>query len=184
METPVLYFYPLKPGVVSVHVGFPNGRITEWYPQASGVQTASSRDGWIEWQHVQLNRTNQPNGTGEQLPKLAAASHYYAARETGSWPLRSEGENEKLLFYRGIAYFAVDLRPVVKSDGVSLSNADGEAIPVAILFENHAGKIAYHVIHGLRDRVEIKFSDLGGSIDDLRAIMGAELMEMGLYRNE
>ena len=37
METPVLYFYPLKPMTVSVRVDFPNGRVTEWYPRATGV---------------------------------------------------------------------------------------------------------------------------------------------------
>ncbi len=37
METPVLYFYSSYPLVASVHVGFPKGLITEWYPQASKV---------------------------------------------------------------------------------------------------------------------------------------------------
>src|SRR5262249_42063474 len=34
METPVLYFYSPQAQTLSVHVGFPQGRITEWYPKA------------------------------------------------------------------------------------------------------------------------------------------------------
>src|SRR5262245_27711227 len=33
METPVIYFYADKPQTVDVAVKFPEGRITEWYPQ-------------------------------------------------------------------------------------------------------------------------------------------------------
>lgn len=88
METPVLYFYPLKPMTMTVHVGFPAGRITEWYPQASGVQTSGGKNGWIEWKNIAVNRGGGP------LPKLNAASHYYAARETNSWFVQSEGKKE------------------------------------------------------------------------------------------
>src|SRR5271167_2659588 len=38
METPVLYFYSSHPQVISVHVAFPKGWITEWYPQATKVK--------------------------------------------------------------------------------------------------------------------------------------------------
>src|SRR6266404_514668 len=32
METPVLYFYAQQPATLSIHVDFPHGLITEWYP--------------------------------------------------------------------------------------------------------------------------------------------------------
>ena len=32
METPVLYFYTKQPATLSIHVDFPQGLITEWYP--------------------------------------------------------------------------------------------------------------------------------------------------------
>jgi hypothetical protein len=37
METPVIYFYADKPTTVDVSVRFPQGRITEWYPQAAQI---------------------------------------------------------------------------------------------------------------------------------------------------
>ena len=39
METPVIYFYAKKAMEVNVKVRFPGGRVTEWYPQASVVNS-------------------------------------------------------------------------------------------------------------------------------------------------
>jgi len=178
METPVLYFYPLKPLTVSIHVDFPNGRVTEWYPRASSVQPAISRKGWIEWQAVHVGSVLGP------LPELGEASHYYFARQTDASPLRSERENEKMLFYRGIGDFAVDLNAVVSQDGVSLRNDGADTIPAAIVFENRGGKIGYSVLRGLREPAQVRFTDLTGSLDALRNSLEQELTEMGLYRKE
>ncbi len=178
METPVLYFYPLKPLAVSVHVDVPGGRVTEWYPQASSVQPSVSRTGWIEWKNVHL-----ANGD-EHLPGAGHASHYYAARQTDGWSLTSAGENEKLLFYRGIADFGVDLRAVVHEDGVSIKNEGAETVPKAILFENRAGKIGYGIIGALREPARIQFPELNGTLGGLRHELEEQLTEMGLYRNE
>jgi hypothetical protein len=163
---------------LSVRVAFPHGRVTEWYPQASGVQRSDSGDGWIEWRDVQLEKSGEPPAT------LEPASHYYAARNTDSWSLRSQGEREKLLFYRGIASIGVDLKPVLNSGGVSLLNAGSDPIPAAVVFENHAGKIGFRLIRGLREPVEVKFSGLTGSRDGVLAELEDELVEMGLYRKE
>src|SRR5689334_15642682 len=71
METPVLYFYPPMPMTFSIRVDFSNGRITEWYPKASSVQSLLNEDGWIEWNRVQVSKSSEP------LPKEGSASHYY-----------------------------------------------------------------------------------------------------------
>lgn len=179
METPVLYFYPLTPLTVSVHVDFPDGRITEWYPQATSVQPSVTRNGWVEWQNVNLANTLR-----EPLPKLNEPSHYYAARETDAWPLNTGPENEKLLFYRGIAHFGIDLNAVVHDSGVTVRNNGVDPIPEAILFQNRAGKISYGVMSSLREPANFKFSDLAGNLDSLRAHLEQELTEMGLYPKE
>ncbi len=179
METPVLYFYPLKPLTVSVHVDFPDGRVTEWYPNSSSVQpSSSSRRGWIEWNDVRLSKNSEPQ------PMLDKASHYYAARATDAWPLTSGQQNEKLLFYRGIGDFGVDLRAIVNHAGVSLRNAGSETIPEVIVFENRAGNIGYSTIRSLREPATVSFSDLNGSLNNLLGQLEDELTEMGLYRKE
>src|SRR5258708_19826085 len=57
METPVLYFYTPRPLTVSVRADFPNGWLTEWYPQATHVRpetrSDSLRDGRLEWNDVE-----------------------------------------------------------------------------------------------------------------------------------
>src|SRR5436190_957992 len=35
LETPVLYFYTSRDRTVNVHVDFPKGVMTDWYPEAS-----------------------------------------------------------------------------------------------------------------------------------------------------
>ena len=160
------------------HVDFPNGRVTEWYPNSSSVQPSSSRKGWIEWQDVRLSKNSEP------LPILGEPSHYYAARATDAWPLSSGQQNEKLLFYRGIGDFGVDLRAMVNHDGVSLRNAGAETIPEVIVFENRAGNIGYSAIRNVRDRATVSFSALNGSLNNLLGQLEDELTEMGLYRKE
>src|SRR5258708_10732376 len=99
METPVMYFYSPREVEAHVKVAFPQGLITEWFPQAvhdvyqtrgkSGeprrlepnlnqIDTSlRSVTGAIEWNHV----TVQPN-TAPLLPLEDAPSRYYAARDT------------------------------------------------------------------------------------------------------
>jgi len=56
METPVIYFYSDTERVVDVAVRFPQGLITEWYPQANEIgpsafppaRWATALDGWVQ----------------------------------------------------------------------------------------------------------------------------------------
>src|SRR5688572_25259644 len=43
METPVIYFYSDEAQKVDVEVNFPDGRITEWYPQLAQSNTPARR---------------------------------------------------------------------------------------------------------------------------------------------
>jgi hypothetical protein len=100
METPVIYFYAPQALTARVHVAFPKGYITEWYPKAvqvarpigSGSNPATgnvSRNGVhsprggepdsIEWPAVTINP-----GAAPKYPFEFESSHYYAARSTDS----------------------------------------------------------------------------------------------------
>lgn len=70
METPVLYFYADKETDVSVRVGFPRGKITEWYPQASAAYP------YLDWGQIRV----MP-GAAVDFPVDKSANHYYAARK-------------------------------------------------------------------------------------------------------
>jgi hypothetical protein len=108
METPVIYFYANADLNVDVRVGFPEGRITEWYPQASvigpsmetvartnamsmlacgGLPPAAPRrsmkESGIAWNHLHL--AAKANSSALPLnPNDASSAHYFAARETDS----------------------------------------------------------------------------------------------------
>jgi hypothetical protein len=100
METPVLYFYAAHSMSLSVHVDFPQGWITEWYPQATQVKPEASANfpyvpsfgrGEIQWDSVQLS-----SGSNPAFPTSQGASRYYAARNTDSAPLRINEQEEKI----------------------------------------------------------------------------------------
>jgi hypothetical protein len=173
METPVDYFYTQTPSRLSVHVDFPDGSITEWYPKA--IQTNQS----IDW--TDLNVLPDANLV---LPSSKGASRYYAARATDSVELQSGDENEKVLFYRGMGNFKVPLEPVSQGNGVVLRNNSAETIPLAILFENQNGRIGYRITRNLRDSASLQAPDLNASFENLRNDLTAALEQSGLYPKE
>ena len=185
METPVLYFYSQSPMTLSVHVDFPLGLITEWYPQASKVAHVSAgspvfSNGSIEWNGVSV----QP-GANLDFPTTKGASRYYAARQTDSAPLRIGSQQEKLIFYRGVGSFEVPVRPKYTTDGkVEIRNARPESVPLAILFENHDGKMGYRAVRDFKDMVTLDPPVLTGDIAQLRGDLAEELVRSGLYRKE
>lgn len=186
METPVLYFYSPRALTFNVHVGFPQGLITEWYPQASKiapVRFASGplyRNGSIEWNDVKVLP-----GEDLRFPTTVGASRYYAARQTDAAPVRIGNEQEKLIFYRGIGSFPPPLRPRYGSEGkLQIRNAGPEPIPLAILFDSHGGKMGYRLVRGIKDNVTVDPPALTASFDGLRQDLTAELVGFGLYPKE
>jgi hypothetical protein len=184
METPVVYFYSKAPTQVSVHVDFPQGWITEWYPKETHLVSESATantpmHGSIDWANLDVLPGSNP-----ELPSSKGASRYYAARATDSSALRSGNENERMLFYRGVAYFRVPLEPVVNVDGITIRNSGQNAIPVAILFENQSGRIGYRVVRDIKDSAALQFPSLTANPDGLRADMARILEQAGLYPKE
>ena len=188
METPVLYFYAPRSMPVSVHVGFPQGWITEWYPQASRVSpdarkaqfTPSFARGRIDWNALQVS-------PGEEFafPATGGPSRYFAARETDSAPLQIGHQKEKFIFYRGIANFNVPIQPTFGNDGkIEIRNTGRDAIPLIILVENREGNLGYRIAHSVRDSVRLDPPQLTANFDDLRQDIAGTLTEFGLYQKE
>ena len=188
METPVLYFYSARPTTLSVHVDFPQGWITEWYPKAAVTAGSPSdhgaiseyNNGKIAWDSVEVLP-----GANLEFPTASGDSHYFYARNTDSAPLRVGDQQEKLLFYRGIGGFKVPVRPKFSSDGkLEIRNAGPDPIPLAIVFENRAGKIGYRVVHNIADAVTVDLPELTGDFQQLRQDLAGELAGFGLYQKE
>jgi hypothetical protein len=180
METPVLYFYAKEETNVAVKVGFPSGKITEWYP------TAQLHDGIIDWGQVRV----MP-GAQVYLPNDFSENHYYPARETDAAALQVHRgqvtEHEKFLFYRGVGNFDLPLLVKLSEDQVEIKNIGNEAVRKAVLFENRDGKIGYQTVDlplGSSTEVKLNRPELRGNLQELRRELRAMLISEGLYEKE
>ncbi|HXE64832.1 MAG TPA: hypothetical protein VN519_14905 [Bryobacteraceae bacterium] len=180
METPVVYFYTGQETHASVFVGFPQGEMSEWYPNAQvWANPGLTGRGAIEWADLKILP-----GTNPELPSSAGESRYYAARATDATPVQAGNENEKLLFYRGIANFKVPIEPVASGNGYTIRNKSAVPIPAAILFENHDGRIGYRVILNLKDSAQLETPPLTSSVEAIRKDLTGILVQAGLYPKE
>jgi hypothetical protein len=187
LETPVIYFYPDRPITASVHVEFPRGTITEWYPHAARTDTK------LTWDGIKVD----PEGT-VTLPNEKKKSRYYAARETDASPLRvtfqeedrTGTEHEKFLFYRGVGTFDMPLSVRVGGDGKFTATWRGRT-PAndLILVRIHEGKVRFQLFH-LSDRVksgflaEVKFPAEDSTAEKLGQEVERLLVAQGLKQKE
>jgi hypothetical protein len=177
METPVLYFYADQQMDVSVKVGFPNGRISEWYP------VALSAGAGIDWGRV----TIRP-GAAEKFRTDGSKSHYYPARETDAAPVQivrgQSVETEKFLFYRGLGDFTLPLSVKLRGDQVVLESVNGQPISRVFLVENRDGRVGWQSLQNVCDRVELRRPVVNQPIESLRNEMERALIAEGLYPKE
>ena len=194
METPVLYFYSTHDTTVDVSVSFFHGLITEWYPHATRIEPSSSLNnvllfqqqssGSISWKSVSVHPSADP-----AFPQEAQSSHYYAARNTNSSPLRlatqSGDETEKFLFYRGVSLASAPLSALVLPNGqIEVMNPNAAEIPKLILFERRDEKIGFREVNALLEGAILDPPVLNASLDSLLPGLEASLISSGLYPEE
>ena len=194
METPVLYFYGSREQQVSVKVSFSKGLITEWYPRASRVEPTANpaawsifhgnTDGSLAWDAV----TVAP-GLREEFPREETNSHYYAARMTSATPLLVKApageQQEKFLFYRGVASFQAPLSAKLMPDGkVQIENRAAEGIPNTVLFERRGQNVGYRVGGEVDQEAVLEPPERNGTVEDLGRELEGMLVAQGLYQNE
>jgi hypothetical protein len=170
METPVLYFYSPRPLTASVHVTFLRGRLTEWYPNALMKTPAA-----LDWPSLSVAPAEGA------LPHDSGPSHYYAARNTDALAVESEGEREKMLFYRGAGSFDIPVQPAVTAAGVSVRVGGPAPLPLVAVFENRHGKIGYRALRDVSGTDSVQFEQLAGDRIDFRNDLEAALIRAGLY---
>ena len=192
METPVIYFYTAREMEVDVKVAFPNGTITEWYPQA-GWANARFESG-INWGKIKL----LPNETPNYLREVAD-SHYYPARETDSVPIqvcnpdKTKIEKEKFLFYRGVGDFELPLKVRLNGGKVVLNTIEekysskgnpGRNITNLIVFENLGGRIGYNFVPTLSGETIVERPALSKNLTQVFDELEKALVTQGLYEKE
>jgi len=177
METPVIYFYSGRDIKASVKVGFPQGRITEWYPQAR-----------VTGQVISWGGFGVQSSAKEDFPIDQSRSHYYPARETDAAPLslgdEQKVEREKFLFYRGVGNFDLPLSVRLKDDQAIVRNTAQGEIAQVILFENREGRSGWRIHGALKGEATIARPALGQPVEALRRELEKTLVEQGLYEKE
>ena len=186
METPVIYFYAPTAAeqTVDVRVDFNQGLMTEWYPKANTAPQFIPKDiaanvSTLAWTGVRVT----PDAAAA-FPKESAASHYYAARETGAHPVRINGQTEKFLFYRGLASFPIGLAATAGDDRRVRVDNTGRDIPRVVLFQNRGGRIGYRIASAPRGVTTIEAPALDASFASLGADLERMLVEQGLFAAE
>ena len=170
METPVIYFYAEQPMNVDVDVDFPQGDITEWYPQTTQIgptfamDTNGSTSGILHesraiWRNLEIvPASKEYSSLTERLPQDSSGSHYFAARETGAnlvranfnSPSNSTAETEKFIFYRGAGSFNTPLHVTVNSNNlVTVENTGANNLVHLFLVNIYGGHAAFGVMDEL-----------------------------------
>jgi hypothetical protein len=211
METPVIYFYSQKERLADIRVIFRGGNISEWYPQATDLQSlgtgpvpaAHNREFVIDWSGVRI----LPRDTSEVSQSTLIrgkdprhGSHYYAARETDanflrvSSPKAGKGvEYERHLFYRGVGYFKAPLAVGIDAaeQQVSLSAPEAEPIKDLFVVTIRDGMLRYQkvgrAVTNATSTVDVD-TQAFGALNDVRERamrdMVTALVEQGLYEKE
>ena len=147
METPVIYFHASRDFKVDVNVRFPEGWITEWYPQAKVVVTNR-----IAWSNLSV-MADCP-ALPELLPHDKSGSHYFTARAAASQFLRSDSstnsEVEKFLFYRGAGNFQTPLRVSIDAaNSLVVENTGAQKLSRLFLISIHDGRGSFTELNSL-----------------------------------
>lgn len=128
METPVLYFYPDRPGKVKVNARLEEGTISEWFPGAPTTNFVVGANGNLGFALSIEGELVPPEDAvaKAEVPQEAGirGKHYAEARAVpDAWFFRAstaggtKTETDKLLFYRGYGSRGPALRASMPADG-------------------------------------------------------------------
>ncbi|HLD61208.1 MAG TPA: hypothetical protein VJA27_03725 [Patescibacteria group bacterium] len=144
METPVIYFYSKKAQNATVQVDFPQGIISQWYPQnTSGNKMNDNWDftkpykGGMKWKVKVL----PPNSTTKLTPPKEEETEVWTSpRAVDANLVQShKGEVEKFIFYRGVANFSIPVETKFTSDNELLVKNTGQhTLPKVFVYEKKA----------------------------------------------
>jgi hypothetical protein len=209
METPVIYFYSDKERTVDVAVDFPEGIVTEWYPQLNPLPRFTDAKGGIvknrsiRWDDVRVLPRREHAALTAQLPADSSGSHYFAARGANADFLRvnpggdakKTPEIESFLFYRGVGNFKAPLTVTLggaDSEVVTLHNAGREELRHFYVYAVRDGRAKFARVKALAPGAtnQIKFDTatdtlpLAEARKRIAAAMTKSLAQEGLYEAE
>jgi len=145
LETPVIYFYS-DAGIkeVNVAVDFPQGIVTEVYPQTSLNLPLVGKVSTTAGGHAEWNVTIHPIGTSLDVPFVTSTNIWAPSRRVTANMVSTRGaqaENEHHIFYRGLGNWDGPVAVTSTRDELVVHNLGTEVIPsVWVLASDGNGK--------------------------------------------
>ena len=133
METPVIYFYSDTQRRVDVNVRFPDGLITDTYP-APVRSSPSERDARRAENGTATFQVDVLPQLSGRVPYVDSHNIYSHARNVASNIVRTNGEQEKFIFYRGVGRFQPKISITSRGGSLELVSPNARAsTPAAFL---------------------------------------------------
>jgi hypothetical protein len=181
LETPVLYFYSKRDRTASVTVDFPQGVMTDWYPEASRPPTTQLR-----WDNLRILAKERP-----KLPGEGETGRYFAAREVDARTVQTTGNRtqqyEQFIFYRGVGDFPMPLEvQAIGQRQFRIRNTGKRAMPGHFLIHVANRNLAFRSLGRLAGEAEerVELPTTPSTLEQLESAVTAILTEQGLYEKE
>jgi hypothetical protein len=201
LETPVVYFYTKEPVHVSLNVSFPQGIVTQVYPDTTANlppigQVEKTAEGLASWE-VDV----APEGTVLPVPEVPADDIWVPSRQVdANFVTNTAGENERHVFYRGLGRFDVPVRVTSTNTTLSVVNEGAEPLSAAFLFDSDGvnggtvqalgsvaagGSVAAPLRPHQKDLSDAAtFLSMNEYLSTAKQVLLASLVEAGLYPKE
>jgi hypothetical protein len=191
METPVIYFYSNKKVEVNVKVDFPQGIVSQWFPDVTKINPSiEAKNGHASWDVTVLNETRG------NLPRTTPSSIWNPSREVRSNIIEAKKQREKLIFYRGLGDFKTPLLITYNKENVTIQNQSDQEIKGLVLLNNRESSHQYIEIESLAPHTKrtvslVKnspslesFPNFSEFLRSAKKTIIKHLVRSGLYRDE
>ncbi len=196
METPVIYFHGRHDAPITVTVGFPQGVISQWYPNAASFLPAiGSLDATQPMSGGSMTWTVELDPEGYSPPEVDPNGIWAPSRNVDSRPLRAGGEDEGFIFYRGLGSFSLPIRTQSDGSGMAqVTNGGDEAVPAAFLLrvtaDDNGSRGAIEALGGIEAGQSKRATETPALVsfetflEQARVMIHAALVKSGLRADE
>ncbi len=191
METPVIYFYGNPGTKVDVTIDFPQGLISQWYPDAQSFTPKREDANTLGPSHFDFHVTLESPNSLENIPEITSKSIWAPSRITNANVITDDqGHHEKFIFYRGVADFDAHIKVTSHLRTVSIHNLSTELIPDVFVLKTDGQKGQIINMGELRGNDKMSFftHSLTTLTDDYiqksKDLLVKSLVRTGLFEDE
>ena len=192
LETPVIYFWSDEARSLRVEVGFPEGVVGQWYPEAATFAPAIDActevaGGTMAWD-VHLDPSIEPSTFSPVEPtEIWAPSRQVASTPLSVTTPSDVEEREQFIFYRGLGKFVAPIRATATDDDrIHVQNESPDEVRAAFVLRvtgDHGQIVPLGAVAAgqtLDAAVPGATLPLAGYVADAQTVLRGALEESGL----